>query len=70
MTNESKDIEDGGEEMQDITLVEVQPAAIDVNDVDASWDGKGSLDDHRQMAFAKVKQPGFGSDRKVKPDGE
>ena len=38
-------------------------------DVDASWDGKGSLDDHRQAAFQKLKQPGFGR-KGVKPDGE
>jgi len=31
-----------------------------VVDVDASWDGKGSLDDHRQKAFAEIQQPGFG----------
>lgn len=29
-------------------------------DVDASWDGKGSLDDHRQKAFESLKQSGFG----------
>jgi hypothetical protein len=39
-------------------------------DVDASWDGKGSLDEHRQQAFAKIKQPGFGDIGKVKTDGE
>lgn len=30
-------------------------------DVDATWDGKGSLDDHRQAEFAKLKQSGFGA---------
>lgn len=33
-------------------------------DVDATWDGKGSLDDHRHKAFAKMEHPGFG---KLKP---
>ena len=31
-----------------------------VIDVDASWDGKGSLDDHRQKSFAEIQQAGFG----------
>lgn len=45
---------------------------IDPNDVDASWDGKGTLDEHRQKAFAKIEQPGFGDAGKVKviADGE
>lgn len=30
-------------------------------DVDKSWDGSGSLDDHRQKAFESLKQSGFGS---------
>lgn len=38
-------------------------------DVDASWDGQGSLDDHRQKELAKVEQPGFGDAGKVKTDG-
>ena len=42
---------------------------IDINDVDASWDGTGSLDEHRQAAFEKLKQPGFGR-KGVKTDGE
>lgn len=42
---------------------------IDVNDIDASWDGKESLDAHREKALKSVKQPGFGSG-KVKTDGE
>lgn len=29
-------------------------------DVDATWDGEGSLDEHRQKEFAKLQQPGFG----------
>jgi len=41
-------------------------------DVDSTWDGKGSLDDHRQAEFAKLKQSGFGDSGKVKviADGE
>ena len=31
-----------------------------VIDVDATWDGTGSLDDHRHKEFAKIKQAGFG----------
>ncbi len=40
----------------------------DVKDIDASWDGKGSLDEHRQKVLSEVKQPGFG--REVKTNGE
>lgn len=36
-----------------------------MTDVDATWDGKGSLDEHRQNAFKDMKQPGFGGP--VKP---
>ena len=41
-------------------------------DVDATWDGTGSLDEHRQKEFAKIKEPGFGGapdepDAKPKP---
>jgi len=32
-------------------------------DVDASWDGKGSLDEHREKALAQIKQPGFGQEQ-------
>jgi len=32
----------------------------DIIDVDKSWDGKGSLDDHRHREFAKIQHPGFG----------
>lgn len=46
------------------------PASGPVIDVDATWDGKGSLDEHRQQAFANITQPGFGDSGKVKPDGE
>lgn len=57
--------------------IETTPAAevpaeakqVDVNDVDASWDGTGSLDEHRQAAFEKLKQPGFGR-KGVTTDGE
>jgi hypothetical protein len=38
-----------------------------IEDVDATWDGKGSLDDHRQKAFAQMQQPGFGAKAK-KPE--
>ncbi|HRA89169.1 MAG TPA: hypothetical protein PK992_13890 [Planctomycetaceae bacterium] len=33
-------------------------------DVDATWDGKGSLDEHRQKAFEAIEQDGFGSQSK------
>ena len=33
---------------------------IEIVDVDKSWDGKGSLDEHRQREFKKIKHPGFG----------
>lgn len=39
-------------------------------DVDATWDGKGSLDEHRQKEFAKIKQPGFGNLGKANSDGK
>ena len=48
----------------------VVPVKKDVIDVDSTWDGKGSLDEHRQLEFAKIKQPGFGTAGKVKTDGE
>jgi hypothetical protein len=48
----------------------VAPTLKPVIDVDATWDGKGSLDEHRQQAFANIPQPGFGDSGKVKPDGE
>jgi hypothetical protein len=46
-----------------------KPKPVDINDVDASWDGAGSLDEHRQAAFEKLKQPGFGR-KGVTTDGE
>ena len=33
-------------------------------DVDQSWDGQGSLDDHRQKEFATLKENGFGEQAK------
>lgn len=38
-------------------------------DVDSTWDGKGSLDEHRQKELAKLKQSGFGDAGKAKTDG-
>ena len=32
-------------------------------DVDKSWDGKGSLDEHRQKMFKQIEQPGFGKEK-------
>ena len=46
------------------------PLTITWTDVDLTWDGKGSLDEHRQKELAKVKQPGFGDAGKAKSDGE
>jgi hypothetical protein len=63
---------DETEETIETTLtveVPAEPKPVDINDVDASWDGTGSLDDHRQAAFEKLKQPGFGR-KGVKTDGE
>jgi hypothetical protein len=48
----------------------VKPVLKSIVDVDATWDGKGSLDEHRQQQFAKITQPGFGDAGKVKTDGE
>lgn len=42
---------------------EIQTGEImteNIVDVDATWDGKGSLDEHRQKTFAEMTQPGFG----------
>jgi len=43
-------------------------------DVDSTWDGKGSLDDHRQKAFKTIKEAGFGQQatppEPVKPDDD
>jgi hypothetical protein len=62
---------DANETIETTPAVEVlaEPRQVDINDVDASWDGTGSLDDHRQAAFAKLKQPGFGQNG-VKSNGE
>jgi hypothetical protein len=38
-------------------------------DVDATWDGEGSLDDHRQQALKEITEPGFGREG-AKPDDE
>ncbi len=34
-------------------------------DVDKSWDGTGSLDEHRQKAFATLNENGFGAKAKT-----
>lgn len=43
-------------------------------DVDATWDGTGSLDDHRQKAFKTIKEAGFGQQAKppepIEPDDD
>jgi hypothetical protein len=40
-------------------------------DVDATWDGKGSLDDHRQKAFKTIKEVGFGKQPEpAEPDAD
>lgn len=46
-----------------------QPEPVEPIDVDASWDGDGSLDDHRQKELAKITQRGFGDAGKAKKDG-
>jgi hypothetical protein len=46
------------------------PLKITWTDVDSTWNGKGSLDEHRQKELAKVKQPGFGDAGKAKSNGE
>lgn len=48
----------------------VETVLKSIVDVDANWDGKVSLDEHRQQEFAKITQPGFGDAGKVKTDGE
>lgn len=57
---------DADETIEDVPA---EPKHVDVNDVDASWNGTGSLDEHRQAAFEKLKQPGFGR-KGAKTDGE
>ena len=52
------------------TIETASPTIVpDVSDVDASWDGKGSLDEHRQKALAALNQPRFGREG-VKQDGQ
>ena len=49
---------------EDIEAIEPQapaPKPINAADIDASWDGKGSLDQHREAALKEIKQPGFGA---------
>lgn len=51
-----------------------KPVAVAANDesnsidVDRSWTGEGSLDEHRTKALQDVKEPGFGRE-KAKTDG-
>ena len=33
-----------------------------MKDIDADWDGKGSLQDHREAALKDLQQSGFGAD--------
>ena len=33
--------------------------ADEIVDVDKTWKGEGSLDEHRHREFAKIKHPGF-----------
>lgn len=55
----------------EVTVAETQkPELVTPVDIDASWDGKGSLDEHRQKQLATVKQPGFGNAGKAKANGE
>lgn len=35
--------------------------AMKITDVDATWNGEGSLDEHRQKEFAKLQEAGFGN---------
>lgn len=51
------------EQTEETAVVEAvpEPAKVDPIDVDKSWDGKGSLDDHRQKMFEQIQQPGFGA---------
>lgn len=55
----------------EVTVKETQkPEPVTPVDIDASWDGKTSLDEHRQQQLATVKQPGFGNAGKAKANGE
>ena len=47
-----------------------KPVLKSIVDVDENWDGKSSLDEHRQQQFKTITQPGFGDAGKVKTDGE
>lgn len=40
------------------------------SDIDVSWTGETTLDEHRQLRLKDVKQPGFGDAGKAKSDGE
>lgn len=53
------------DEPQVETTPEPQPEVVDV---DATWDGEGSLDDHREKELATIEQSGFGREG-VKKDG-
>lgn len=53
----------------EVSIEETQEPAKAV-DVDATWNGNGSLDEHRQKELAKLKQPGFGDAGKAKANGE
>ena len=48
------------EEIEEVKPAET-PKPINPADIDASWDGKGSLDEHREKALKEIKQPGFGA---------
>jgi hypothetical protein len=39
-------------------------------DIDASWTGETTLDEHRQARMTSIKQPGFGDAGKAKSDGK
>lgn len=38
-----------------------------MTDIDASWNGEGSLDDHRMKVMETLEQPGFGQIAKQVP---
>lgn len=57
------------EKPEAVTPATPEPPKPDVKDIDASWDGKGSLDEHRKACFEKLKQPGFGR-QGVKTNGK
>jgi hypothetical protein len=39
----------------------------EIVDADKSWEGEGSLDEHRQKEFSKIKHPGFGKSPETTP---